>query len=422
MTQTYTWIQSHLVEDSTVSLPKHEVYEEYRRFCQASKFEPLCVADFGKAMKHVFPQVKPRRLGQRGNSKYCYSGLKMKYAMNKPTLPSLDPDEPQYEACDPDEMDHKTSSAEDAHHNVDEASSEVILSWAEKVVNSHFMTMKELSLYLIEEELVDSRSAAAQRVRAVRVGENGASDKNVKVKEEFPKRSAQINFNKTLGKKEQSRKLLEQTKGSKLGAAAPKGKKGRKTSGNGKPAAVLDHFKAADNGLEEDFERICKEEPKEDDEELDFSTHNSQPLSDELAGAGLANKVSLDNLLTVSRLTLDIAFHREGLHFSSRNAIAHRVFCEFVGNSSRAPIDTSGPFSRWAFAAVGFVRRHDFGVSLAYSQVQKDSAKAGNRESQQFRSWGLAFLIEPVRRGGREAKTLCLGAVVAQRPCYCVQK
>lgn len=61
--------------DPTVSLPKHEVYEEYRRFCQASRFEPLCVADFGKAMKHVFPKVKPRRLGQRGNSKYCYRSV-----------------------------------------------------------------------------------------------------------------------------------------------------------------------------------------------------------------------------------------------------------------------------------------------------------------------------------------------------------
>lgn len=28
--QTYTWIQSHLEEDPDISLPKHEVYEEYR--------------------------------------------------------------------------------------------------------------------------------------------------------------------------------------------------------------------------------------------------------------------------------------------------------------------------------------------------------------------------------------------------------
>lgn len=90
VSQTYTWIQSHLEEDSSVSLPKHEVYEEYKAFCEANKFEPLCVADFGKAMKHVFPKVKPRRLGQRGNSKYCYSGLRKKLKLECPELPDLD--------------------------------------------------------------------------------------------------------------------------------------------------------------------------------------------------------------------------------------------------------------------------------------------------------------------------------------------
>lgn len=89
ITQTYTWILSHLEEDSNVSLPKQEVYDEYRAFCEVHRFEPLCVADFGKAMKHTFPRVKPRRLGQRGNSRYCYSGLRKKYSLQPPSLPSL---------------------------------------------------------------------------------------------------------------------------------------------------------------------------------------------------------------------------------------------------------------------------------------------------------------------------------------------
>jgi len=87
--QTYTWIQSHLEEDPAVSLPKHEVYDEYKCFCQSNQFEPLCVADFGKAMKHIFPKVKPRRLGQRGNSRYCYSGLRKKANLLAPSLPDL---------------------------------------------------------------------------------------------------------------------------------------------------------------------------------------------------------------------------------------------------------------------------------------------------------------------------------------------
>lgn len=89
-TQTYTWILSHLEVDPNVSLPKQEVYEEYKIFCQMNQFEPLCVADFGKAMKYAFPCIKPRRLGQRGNSRYCYSGLRKKYKLETPNLPSMD--------------------------------------------------------------------------------------------------------------------------------------------------------------------------------------------------------------------------------------------------------------------------------------------------------------------------------------------
>lgn len=47
------------------------------------------MADFGKAMKHAFPCIKPRRLGQRGNSRYCYSGLRKKYRLQPPSLPDL---------------------------------------------------------------------------------------------------------------------------------------------------------------------------------------------------------------------------------------------------------------------------------------------------------------------------------------------
>ena len=35
--------------------------------------KPLNTADFGKIMKCVFPNVKPRRLGQRGQSKYPFN-------------------------------------------------------------------------------------------------------------------------------------------------------------------------------------------------------------------------------------------------------------------------------------------------------------------------------------------------------------
>ena len=51
----------------------------------------MSTADFGKVMKQVFPQVRPRRLGTRGNSRYCYAGLKKRLKLEEPdTIESTD--------------------------------------------------------------------------------------------------------------------------------------------------------------------------------------------------------------------------------------------------------------------------------------------------------------------------------------------
>lgn len=41
-----------------------------RSFCDNLSYHPLSAADFGKMMKNVFPNMKARRLGMRGKSKY----------------------------------------------------------------------------------------------------------------------------------------------------------------------------------------------------------------------------------------------------------------------------------------------------------------------------------------------------------------
>lgn len=50
--------------------------------------KPLSTADFGKVMKQVYPRVRPRRLGTRGNSRYCYAGMRKRIKLDPPTLPS----------------------------------------------------------------------------------------------------------------------------------------------------------------------------------------------------------------------------------------------------------------------------------------------------------------------------------------------
>lgn len=67
-------IRCHLDEcENNSTLPKHEVYDEYRAYCDSvNAVRVLSAPDFGKIIKCVFPNVKARRLGTRGNSKYPF--------------------------------------------------------------------------------------------------------------------------------------------------------------------------------------------------------------------------------------------------------------------------------------------------------------------------------------------------------------
>lgn len=150
---TITWIRTHLEMNSEVSLPKREVYNEYTHYCNLNNIKALSTADFGKVMKQVFPGVRPRRLGQRGASKYCYSGLRKKYALDPPDLPDLN-----------DNMTKKNMLGVDCvvdESEVERAASCLVMEWAEKLCSVKFECIRDLALHLIQKNYVDSRSMAA---------------------------------------------------------------------------------------------------------------------------------------------------------------------------------------------------------------------------------------------------------------------
>merc|ERR1740129_182248 len=74
--QTIIWMKNHLQEDPQGNIPKQDVYDDYVAYCHANSIKQLSTTDFGKVMKQVFPHVHPRRLGTRGKSRYCYSGIR----------------------------------------------------------------------------------------------------------------------------------------------------------------------------------------------------------------------------------------------------------------------------------------------------------------------------------------------------------
>lgn len=72
------WLTDHYEPQENISLPRSVLYDHYLEFCQSQGTEPVNSATFGKIIRSVFPTLRTRRLGTRGNSKYHYFGIGLK--------------------------------------------------------------------------------------------------------------------------------------------------------------------------------------------------------------------------------------------------------------------------------------------------------------------------------------------------------
>uniref|UniRef100_A0A3Q3IBX2 RFX-type winged-helix domain-containing protein n=1 Tax=Monopterus albus TaxID=43700 RepID=A0A3Q3IBX2_MONAL len=164
----FSWIRSHLEEYPETSLPKQEVYDEYKSFCDNLNYHPLSAADFGKMMKNVFPNMKARRLGMRGKSKYpslewiftyCYSGLRKRPFVHMPSLPTLDLHKPgDGLQCDVLDSPGQLSSIKE---EVRFAACDLVCEWAQKVLKRQFDAVEDLARFLIDSHCISNKSLAA---------------------------------------------------------------------------------------------------------------------------------------------------------------------------------------------------------------------------------------------------------------------
>ncbi|KAL4629509.1 DNA-binding protein RFX5 [Arapaima gigas] len=157
---TCNWIRSHLEEHADTCLPKQDVYETYKRHCDNLHYRPLSAANFGKIIRDIFPNIKARRLGGRGQSKYPFSsvtsvGIRRKTLMNMPLLPNLDLKN------DPSEL---TELVQTYKQEVTEAACELICDWAEKILKRSFDTVVEIARFLVQEHIVNPRCSQAELV------------------------------------------------------------------------------------------------------------------------------------------------------------------------------------------------------------------------------------------------------------------
>lgn len=141
-------------------------------------------------MKHVFPNIRPRRLGQRGNSRYCYSGLRKKVNFQPPELPDLYPSGREHEnesngekvaSSTDSSTDKATEQAGNGEPNrpnndlqleqqisqhadksmVLSACAHVVLEWARKLLSLKVTSIKDLAKHLIQLNHIDKESMAA---------------------------------------------------------------------------------------------------------------------------------------------------------------------------------------------------------------------------------------------------------------------
>lgn len=72
-----SWLMRNC-EVSTGATPRNRVYARYVSLCATERLKPLNPASFGKLVRAVFPDIKTRRLGVRGQSKYHYCGIRLR--------------------------------------------------------------------------------------------------------------------------------------------------------------------------------------------------------------------------------------------------------------------------------------------------------------------------------------------------------
>uniref|UniRef100_A0A1I8PY04 RFX-type winged-helix domain-containing protein n=1 Tax=Stomoxys calcitrans TaxID=35570 RepID=A0A1I8PY04_STOCA len=135
---TINWVRTHLEQDPQVSIPKQDVYNDYLIYCSRLKIKPLSTADFGKVMKQVFPGIRPRRLGTRGHSRYCYAAMRKTSKLPAPHLPTLT------------SIKGETDGASDVSNinisNVeDDDSWNIIKHWAENMLHVKVNDVKDLA-------------------------------------------------------------------------------------------------------------------------------------------------------------------------------------------------------------------------------------------------------------------------------------
>jgi hypothetical protein len=99
-------------------------------------------------MKQVFPDIRPRRLGTRGHSRYCYAAMRKATKLQPPQLPEISSRE-----------ETSTTNGES-----EESSWKVIKSWSECLLNAQFESADSLASHISQNNLNSPSSSTSKQM------------------------------------------------------------------------------------------------------------------------------------------------------------------------------------------------------------------------------------------------------------------
>lgn len=126
----------------------------------------MSTADFGKVMKQIFPSIRPRRLGTRGNSRYCYAAMRKTTKLECPQLPNLGSTE-QSSSDDPLSASSDIGGGGGSLGIGSAASWNTIKSWAENLLNTEFKNSHELADHISANYMSGSPGTISSSSRAL---------------------------------------------------------------------------------------------------------------------------------------------------------------------------------------------------------------------------------------------------------------
>lgn len=100
-------------------------------------------------MKQVFPSIRPRRLGTRGNSRYCYAALRKTTQLAPPSLPEL--------------KLHTDIDNDTDDDNVSSFGKTTIKAWASNLLSSKFERLEDLASYITTNNMNSLSAKVLQR-------------------------------------------------------------------------------------------------------------------------------------------------------------------------------------------------------------------------------------------------------------------